>query len=772
MNKINKIDKINNINNIKWNMTPDEIINKTNELIYKSVKISNKITKVKVNNEGINIILSMLSNDLNEFNMFHSICGFLQFISPNDKIRKASYAADLLLSEYVNKFNQRKDIYSKLVAIKQFNHNNKFLDDVDIAFIDKLVLNFERNGIDLSDDKKQLLLTINQEISKLENAILECVSKCENTCITLNMNELQGVPINIINTYEKIQNKSETFRIQFNRINYSILMKYIDNSNLRKIIETNYSTKYNDVLNYLFKLVVLKDKRAKLLSYKCHSDYKAHIQMTKNSDNIKNFLSELMSKLDFRYRKEMDTMIKLAHGNINSWDVQYYITKWKHEYGIDENMLREYFELNNTIKEILLIYENIFNIKFVKSNNKSKLYELWHDEVDTYYIESNNKIIGCLFMDLYMRNGKYKQTRCFCLQPATLTQIPMICLASSFVRSPTGEICTLINFHDAISLFHEIAHVLHHTFGKTKYSIFSGINVEIDFVETPAQLLDLLCWEKHIIKQLSKHYITGNQLSEKIIDKIIKLKNLDLGIYYKKNILVALFDQVMYSSDKFIDTCENILKTNDTEQQSFLISNLYDQLHDEIMTSSDKNPKYKIQLNKNIGLPIEWLNSVSISDSQYYSSIWSRVLSSDMYNEEIKGKTLNSNIGLKLRDTILQFGGTKPAYEMICDYMQRKPAIDGFISMYDLDTDMEYSFFLNTDQIKNDINPNMNTNNEQKKLQHTLVNKNKYNYDDDYLDSVSNRFSEINESSVCMNDFDHHRDDLNYLKNKCKNYRI
>ena len=768
------MNKINNINNIKWNMTPDEIINKTNKLIYKSNKIANKITQIKINNEGINIILSMLSNDLNEFNMFHSICGFLQFISPNDKIRKSSYTADLLLSEYVNKFNQRKDIYSKLVAIKQFNDNNRFLDDTDIIFIDKLILNFERNGIDLSDDKKQLLLTINQEISKLENAILECVAKYENTYITLNINELHGIPINIINTFEQIQDNSDIFKIQFNRINYSILMKYIDSSNLRKIIETNYSTKYNDILNYLFKLVVLKDKRAKLLSYKCHSDYKAHIQMTKNSDNIKNFLSELISKLDFRYCKEMDTMIKLAHGNINSWDIQYYITKWKHEYGVDENMLREYFELNNTIKEILSIYENIFNIKFVKSDKKSQQYDLWHDQVDTYYIKSNNQIIGCLFMDLYMRNGKYKQTRCFCLQPATLTQIPMICLASSFVRSATGEICTLINFHDVISLFHEIAHVLHHTFGKTKYSIFSGINVEIDFVETPAQLLDLLCWEKHIIKQLSKHYITCEPLQDKIIEKIIKLKNLDLGIYYKKNILVALFDQVMYSSDKFIDTCENILKNNDTEQQSFLISNLYDQLHEEIMTSSDKNPKYKIQLNKNIGLPIEWLNSVSISDSQYYSSIWSRVLSSDMYNEEIKGKVLNANIGLKLRDRILNYGGTKPAYEMICDYMQRKPAIDGFISMYDLDTDMEYSFFLNTDQIKNE-----NTINEQKQIKQTkqtkqniYVHKKQYNYDDEYLDSVSNRFSEINESSVCMNDFDHHRNDLNYLKNKCRNYRI
>ena len=67
---------------------------------------------------------------------------------------------------------------------------------------------------------------------------------------------------------------------------------------------------------------------------------------------------------------------------------------------------------------------------------------------------------------------------------------------------------------------------------------------------------------------------------------------------------------------------------------------------------------------------------------------------------------------------------------MICSFMNRKPAIDGFIKMHDLDTDMEYSFFLNTDQIQ----------------------KNKK-----YVDEVSasNKFSEINESAVCFDDADH-----------------
>ena len=77
---------------------------------------------------------------------------------------------------------------------------------------------------------------------------------------------------------------------------------------------------------------------------------------------------------------------------------------------------------------------------------------------------------------------------------------------------------------------------------------------------------------------------------------------------------------------------------------------------------------------------------------------------------------------------------------MICDYIDRKPAIDGFIHMHDLDVDMEYSFFLNTDQIKNN-------NVYQQNITHNTY----INNDDDDMDSVSNRFSEIHEYSVTEN---------------------
>jgi Zn-dependent oligopeptidase len=100
-----------------------------------------------------------------------------------------------------------------------------------------------------------------------------------------------------------------------------------------------------------------------------------------------------------------------------------------------------------------------------------------------------------------------------------------------------------------------------------------------------------LCFEKNIIKQLSKHYKSGNKLDDNIINKIIKLKNLDIALYYKKHILIALFDQIIYSSQKFIDTCENYLKNSKSNELENLMSNLYLQLHDEIMKSNDDNIK-------------------------------------------------------------------------------------------------------------------------------------------------------------------------------------
>lgn len=734
-----------------WTMTGENILSETNNIITKSITTNKELLKFQfTESKDATKFISLIADDITETINFHSICGFLQCVGVNESVRKSSFMADLTMSKYINELNMNKDIYNKLLEFQQIILNGK--DELDKKFISKLIKSYERNGINLNDNKRELLLRIRHEISKLENAIIKCMSENENKTIEFRHNDLDGIPNNILQTF-KCNNK--TYSINLNKTNYTTLMKYLNDSDLRKKVETLYSTKYDNLINYISKLIVLRDKHAKLLSYNCHSDYKAEQQMTKTSDNIKSFLTELLQKLDFRYMKELDTMHKIAkkytHNNqIHTSDIQYLSAKWKQEYGINDQIIREYFPLDSVITQIFNIYQTLFDIKFEKVNNTN----CWHDQVITYDILSKGEIIGHLYFDIFSRPGKYKQTRCFSLQStcwypyaSSKYQIPTIALVTSFDKNNNG--LTLLHFHEVVSLFHEIGHVMHHIYGKSKYIMFSGTNVELDFIETPAQVLDLLCWEKHIIRQLSLHYKTKTQLPDNIIDKLIKLKNLDIGLHYKKHILISLFDQILYSSGTFTGLCEDLLKEGDVVNIKKLLTGIYEQLHDEIMVNTNKDEKYKIILNESAILPIEWINSIHGSDAQYYCSIWSRVLSSDLYNEKIKGKPLNKKIGDELKQHILGFGGTKTAYDMICDYMHRKPLVDGFINMHNLDTDMEYSFFLNTEQIKKNDTVTPQTNNS--RIYYPIEKHYEYEHE---IDSVSNRYSEIYESSVNINDFE------------------
>ena len=125
---------------IHWNMSANEIIKTTNKMIIKSIKTNEELINYKLeSNENLYNFLSILSDDMTEFQIFHSMCGFLQYISPNEKIRKASLHADLLLSKYINELNLKKNLYKKIVIFKKIAEDRNLLTLIDKKFINKLI---------------------------------------------------------------------------------------------------------------------------------------------------------------------------------------------------------------------------------------------------------------------------------------------------------------------------------------------------------------------------------------------------------------------------------------------------------------------------------------------------------------------------------------------------------------------------------------------------------------------------------------------------------
>ena len=278
---------------INWNINSNEIIDSASNIIKKSKENNDNLLKINITDQkSAAKFINILSDDMTEIQIFQSVCGFFQYVNPDPEIRKASLIADLNLINHTHNLNLNKDIYKQLLKIRKFVDN-----DLDSKYVDRLIKNYVRNGIELNDSKHELLLKIRHEISKLENAISNHFNNISNQTINLNINEIKGIPKSILNEFEK---KDDTVSVILNKTNYNLLMKYVKDSNKRKLIESTYCQHFIPITDHLSKIIVLRDKQAKILGYDSHSDYKAEIQMTKKSENIKNFLIELLDKINSR----------------------------------------------------------------------------------------------------------------------------------------------------------------------------------------------------------------------------------------------------------------------------------------------------------------------------------------------------------------------------------------------------------------------------------------------------------------------------------------
>ena len=113
------MESINKNHWIHWNMSGEEILEETKKLVRKSATNNKFLLEQNIDTiENRRKFLEILSDDITEYTIFHSMCSFLQFVSPDVRVRKNSSYADLMLTEYVNELNLNQDIYEKIIKFK------------------------------------------------------------------------------------------------------------------------------------------------------------------------------------------------------------------------------------------------------------------------------------------------------------------------------------------------------------------------------------------------------------------------------------------------------------------------------------------------------------------------------------------------------------------------------------------------------------------------------------------------------------------------------
>lgn len=266
------------------------------------------------------------------------------------------------------------------------------------------------------------------------------------------------------------------------------------------------------------------------------------------------------------------------------------------EYSINELPIAEYFSLDTTVAKLLNIFERLLGFVFIKLDHDelAKLsptgkagdvkwhvdnivYSVWNDESE------GDGFVGYLYMDLHPRQGKYSHAANTNLEPGfTLRDgtrhYPATALICNF-SEPTRHKPSLLKHHEVATLFHELGHGIHNLASRTLYTRFHGTATARDFVEVPSQMLENWCWIPSVLKSLSQHWRTKEQIPDSLAERLVSTRDVNSAMYNLGQVHFAMFDMICHSpkSDDEVMAIDPSVLFNNLRSSITLVQGLEDQ---------------------------------------------------------------------------------------------------------------------------------------------------------------------------------------------------
>ena len=596
-------------------------------------------------------------------NVFYSITGTnatdnLDNIEMEYSPISTKHGDDIILNAEL--FNKIKYVYD--------NEDRSRLTTEENTLLDKIYKDFARNGANLSDEEKDQLRKINEELSLLTLTFSQNVRNDGNKWeIVLEETDLDGLTESVKSAAASIaeeRDHPEKWVITLDKPSWIPFLTYSQRRDLREKVFTAYISRGNndnefDTKALIPKIVNLRIQRAKLLGYDTHAEYVLERSMAKTADNVYDFLYQLWKPALNRAKTEAYDIQSMIYNEGNQfklepWDWWYYSEKIRVEkYDLDDNELRPYFEVRNVINGAFILANKLFGITFEERTDIPKYY----DEVKTFEVkESDGSHIGILFTDYFPRKGKGVGAWCGGFRDQSNRNdnwiYPLITNVGNFTK-PVGDKPALISLEEVETLFHEFGHALHFLLRNTTYT---NNNIPRDFVEFPSQIMENWAVEPELLKEYALHYETGEPIPDELIAKIQNASLHNQG-----------FITVEYLAASFLDMDWHTLK----EEAEYDPIEFEKASMEKIGLIPEIISRYNSYYFNHI------FSGVIGYSSGYYSYIYSEILDADGFQYfKDSGDIFNKEIAAKYRKYALGLSGTEDAAETYRKFRGTDPKIE------------------------------------------------------------------------------------------------
>ncbi len=449
---------------------------------------------------------------------------------------------------------------------------------------------------------------------------------------------------------------------------YQPVMQYATNRVLRARLYKAYVTRASELgpaeqdnTPLMRELIALRQEAAQLLGHTTYADMSLVPKMARNPAEVNAFLQDLAQRAKPFAERDMQALREFAATEvglpqIEAWDIAFVSEKLKEaRYAFSDLEVKRYFTEPKVLAGLFDVVQTIFEVQI-----KRDTAPVWHDSVRFYRVERDGKLLSQFYLDAYARPGKQPgawmgDARERWSRPDGATQTPIATLQCNY-SAPVGNEPALLTHDDVLTLFHEFGHGLHLMLTRIEDLGVSGLQgVEWDAIELPSQFMENFCWEWDVLQRMTAHVDTGAALPRGLFDKMVAAKNFQSGMQTVRQLEFGLYDMRIHSEASAKDRLQQLL----------------DEVREQVAVV--KPPPFN-----RFAHAFSHIFGGGYA-AGYYSYKWAEVLSADAWSAFEEAGALSVPTGRRLREEILEAGGSRDALENFIAFRGREPRIDALL---------------------------------------------------------------------------------------------
>ncbi len=590
----------------------------------------------------------------------------------DDEMMEISLRVTPALADYSSSIVLNEDLWKRVKTVYD-NRASLTLTPEQKTLLQKTYDSFALSGADLQGEDRETFRRLSSELSELTTRFGQNVLKELNTYeIWLGKDDLAGLPEGIVTEaaeLAKAKGRDGEYLFTLAQPTYMAFMKYSERPDLREKfyrLYTGRNTKGEfSNIDVMKRIAAVRLELANLLGAPNSATQTLKTTMAGSPEKVYELLDQLRDAYRPALDKEMNELREFASDlegkpvDINAWDYSYYSNKLRQaRYAYDEEELRPYFELDNTINGVFGLATRLYGLQFTPNTK----IEPYHPDVKAFDVtDESGKFIGVIYTDFFPRESKrpgawMTEFRTQRIAPDGTDERPQVSIVMNFTK-PTADKPSLLTPYEVETFLHEFGHALHGLLSQCTYSSLAGTNVYRDFVELPSQFNENYLTEKDYLNTFARHYQTGEPIPAEMVDKIVKSSQFGAAYACMRQLSFGYTDMAWHTITDSAAIADPVAFERAAQEQVRIFPEV-----EGSMTS----PQFSHIFAGGYA-------------SGYYSYKWAEVLDADAFAKFKENGIFDRATADSFRHNVLERGGTEDPAELYRRFRGQDPTIDALL---------------------------------------------------------------------------------------------